>query len=187
MGSGKILGMSVVPIVIEPNKVLHEKCDKIKEFGPETKELVRNLLDTLNNAKNPEGAGLAAPQIGVLKRACIVRRFTIDPKNPDTEQIEHYVLINPKITSASKEKDVDWEGCLSIPNTYGRVKRPSKIKVRAYDVNGEELKITASGFFARVIQHEIDHLDGVLFTTKYVGKLVTENELDEIFSKTHVG
>ena len=76
------------------------------------------------------------------------------------------VFINPKIISSSKDVALGWEGCLSIPDEYGKVQRPKKVKIKALNEEGEEVRINASGFFARVIQHEIDHLDGILFIDK---------------------
>jgi peptide deformylase len=175
--------MAVKPIVLIPNKILEAKCEKVSGIDADTKVLIKDLLDTLRHAHNPEGAGLAAPQIGVLKRVCIARRFIYKSPDPEREIVEELIMINPKIISASKETNIDWEGCLSIPNAYGKVNRANKIKVRATNENGEEVKISASGFLARVIQHEIDHLDGILFTSKLKGSLVTEKELDEIYKE----
>lgn len=175
--------MAVLEIVTIPNKILETKAEKIVDFGAETKELVKNLLDTVRKAHDPEGAGLAANQIGIAKRACIVRDFFVNPQNEDEIIAKDYVLINPKIISASKETELDIEGCLSVPNVYGRVERAKRIKVKAQDENGNEIRLSASGFLARVIQHEIDHLDGILFTTKLVGKAYTDDELEELESK----
>jgi peptide deformylase len=174
--------MPVVPIVKIPNKVLTTKCEKVKLNDPELKGLVDDLVDSLEHAQNPQGAGLAAPQLGVLKRVLIARNFYEDPGNPNNTKYENVVLINPKIVSHSQETNIDWEGCLSIPDTYGKVQRYNQIKVRTEDMDGQEFTIKASGFFARIVQHEIDHLDGILFTSKLVGKKVTEHELDEIIA-----
>ncbi len=174
--------MSVTPIVKVPSKVLTSKCEKVKKGDPQLKQLVEDLVDTLDNAQNPQGAGLAAPQIGVLKRVLIARNFYEDPGNPNLTKFENVVFINPKIVSHSKETDVDWEGCLSIPDTYGKVQRYSQVKVRTEDLDGQEFTVKASGFFARTIQHEIDHLDGILFTTKLIGNKVTEEQLDNIIA-----
>jgi peptide deformylase len=170
--------MAVVEIVQVPNPILTTKCQKVTDFGPQTQEIINNLMDTLNNAKNPEGAGLAAPQIGITKRICIVRRFITDTTGQHA--IEPHILVNPEIYGESKETDIKFEGCLSIPNTYGRVKRYRKIKVKAQDRFGNEIKPNVSGFFARVIQHEIDHLNGILFTDKIIGKTYTETEMDAL-------
>lgn len=173
--------MSVVPIIKAPNQALNTKCEKVKDFDEQTKKIVTDLMDTLLNARNPEGAGLAAPQIGILKRICIVRNFYKDVEDPGKTASQEIVLINPKIISKSKETDVDWEACLSIPDTYGEVERASKIKVKAYDVEGHELRVNASGYLSRIIQHEIDHLDGILFTSKTLGKILSEKELEELY------
>ena len=175
--------MAVVPIVKIPDVILNRKSEKIGKFDDETKKLIYNLLDTLQAAKNPEGAGLAAPQIGILRRVCIARKFLPNPNNPNKPLIQDVVLVNPKIISSSKESELGWEGCLSIPDTYGKVQRSKKVKVKALNEEGEEVRISASGFFARVIQHEIDHLEGILFTSKVVGNTITEKELDKILEK----
>jgi peptide deformylase len=90
------------------------------------------------------------------------------------------ILINPEIISKSKETDVDWEGCLSIPDVYGEVQRHTKVKVKSLTLSGNEITFTAEDFFARVVQHEIDHLDGILFTSRVIGKAISEKELDKI-------
>ncbi len=172
--------MSIVKIIKVPDVRLTEKCKKVAVHEAQTQQTITDLIETLENAKNPEGAGLAAPQIGVMRRICIVRRFIPDPTNPDNTLKENYVLVNPEIIQASAETDVRYEGCLSIPDTYGPVERSKRIKIRALNRGGEEIKMNASGFFARVIQHEVDHLNGVLFTTKLAGKTLTEKELDEL-------
>ncbi len=175
--------MPVETIVKVPNKVLTTVCEKVKLDDPQLKDLIKDLKDTLNNAQNPQGAGLAAPQIGVLKRVFIARNFYEDPNVGGVTRFENVVFINPKIVSHSKETDIDWEGCLSIPDTYGKVQRYSQIKVRTEDEEGNELVIKAAGFFARTIQHEMDHLDGVLFTSKLIGNKVNEAQLDEILAE----
>jgi len=93
------------------------------------------------------------------------------------------VLINPKIVSTSKETEIDYEGCLSVPDVYGKVERYKKIKVDATDISGDRIKIKAQDFFARTIQHEIDHLDGVLFTDRVIGGVISEQEMDVVFSQ----
>jgi len=175
--------MPVVPIETIPNPILKQKASKVKIINDEVKTDIRNLLDTLQVAKDPEGAGLAAPQLGISKQICVVRNFFADPTDPDKFTHQDFVLINPKIISTAKETEVDWEGCLSIPNTYGKVERFTKIKLIAMDEKGESFKLRADGFFARTIQHEMDHLNGILFTDRVVGKIISEQELDEIIEK----
>lgn len=172
--------MSVVPILVVPNDLLKAKCTKVNKFDEETKKIADDLMDSLLNAKDPEGAGLAAPQIGILKRMCIVRNFFRDPVDPGKTISQEILLINPKIISRSNDVELDWEGCLSIPDVYGKVERSSKVKLRAQDIDGNEFRMNANGFLARVIQHEIDHLDGILFTTKVVGETLNEKELEQL-------
>lgn len=173
--------MAVKPIVTFPNKILTEKTKKIDAINAEVIELIADLKDTLNNAQKPEGAGIAANQIGSDKRVCIVRNFTYNKRLPKAYSTEDFILINPKINFKSKEMDTDWEGCLSIPDKYGMVPRHQKIKVEAETIDGNKIEITATDLFARVIQHEVDHLDGVLFTSKVTGKIITEDELDKMY------
>ena len=171
--------MSIKNILTVPSKELYQKSKKISEINSEIKQLAVDLLETGIAHKNPEAAGLAAPQIGSNFRVILVRDFKILPK---TEKlvVTNFIMINPRVISKSKEYDVDWESCLSIPSMYGKVKRNSSIKLIYQDENGKEHKIKATDFFARVIQHEIDHLDGILFTEKLEGKLITEDEYNRI-------
>lgn len=179
--------MAVRPIVTIPNPVLTQPCEKVfvqdGVLDEETKSLIQDLLDTLEHAKHPEGAGISANQIGVSKRVCVVRNYIPDPTNQRRQLIQSFVLINPKIVSASKETTIDWEACLSVPNTFGKVERFKKVKVKAINDVGEQIRLTATGYFALVIQHELNHLDGILFTTKVIGKTMTEEELDKLYER----
>lgn len=179
--------MPIKPILTIPNPILDSPAEKVGVFDDMTKHVIADLLDTVLAAKDPEGAGLAAPQIGVAKRICVVRKFIetpdLKPGSPDKLITKEYILVNPKIISASKETDIHYEGCLSIPDVYGQVERSKKIKVKALDENGQPIRISASGFFARIIQHEIDHLDGILFTTKLVSDPITESEFDQLIDE----
>ncbi len=177
--------MSIVPIVIDPNEYLHKVCDEVTEFNDDLKNLVQNLLDTVRAARDPEGAGLAAPQVGVLKRVCVARLFTDTVDDSGNSIIEDRVLINPKIIKESDEKEVGWEGCLSIPDTYALVKRANKIKIESYDVNGKKFQLKADGFFARVILHEMDHLDGKLITDpdRQIGRTLNQKEFDQMIEQ----
>ncbi|MEZ6255355.1 MAG: peptide deformylase [Patescibacteria group bacterium] len=177
--------MAVREIIEIPNPLLTTNTAKVVEFNAETKQIAQDLIDTVLHASDPAGAGLAAPQIGIPLRMCVVRKFKPnpnDPANTDSELSKEIILINPQITSYSNSEDIRWEGCLSIPDTYGKVKRAKQITVKAQDINGEEIKLKASGFFARIIQHEIDHLDGILFTSKTIGSTVTDAELEKILA-----
>jgi peptide deformylase len=182
--------MAIVPIVKTKNnnfeipEILHTKCAEVKTVGREAKNIAQNLLDTALAAKDPEAAGLSAPQIGINKRICLVRDFRFAG---DEEITTEYILINPEITNKSRATDIKYEACLSIPNLFGQVQRAKKITVKALNLDGKQIKIKAKDFFARVIQHELDHLDGILFTDKAIGKLLTEQELEKLMQeKTNV-
>ena len=140
--------MAVRKIVTIPNATLTKKAQKVNEITDSVKKIAQDLLDTVKVAKNPEGAGLSAPQIGVSKRIAVVRNFFDDPIHPEEVHSDDTVLINPKIASHSIETDLDWEGCLSVPDCYGMVERFKKIKVTAKDLDGNILKIKADGFRA---------------------------------------
>lgn len=135
----------------------------VKEFGSkELKSLIEDMFDTMEDY---DGAGLAAPQIGVPKRVVI---FGVDnnPRYPEADQVPTTVLINPEITVSSLKKESGWEGCLSVPGMRGRVDRYAQIRYRGYDLQGNEIEREANGFHARVVQHECDHLDGILYPAR---------------------
>lgn len=140
-------------IVKYPNQILEKKAKKVKNpLDPEIQELIKQMIITLQEA---EGAGLAAPQVGKSLRICIVQYDG-----------ESFVLINPKITSYSRNKEIGEEGCLSFPGNWLPIKRSERVKVRYTDETGQEIKTKAEGMFARIIQHEVDHLDGILFVER---------------------
>lgn len=148
-----------LPILIYPNEILRKKAKKIKDpKNPEIRELIFNMLDTMEKSGN--ALGLAAPQVGQSVRLCIIKH------NAKT-----YILINPEIKSKSWKKEIAEEGCLSFPEKFLPVKRHKKVKISALDKNGEKIKIAAESLLARAFQHEIDHLDGVLFIDKQEKKI----------------
>lgn len=165
-------------IVKVPNNILNIKCKKVTKIDDEVKEVIAILRDALNNSKVP-GTGIAANQIGINMNICIARDFY---SSEDESEYTDYVLINPEIKKTSNKQTIDWEGCLSIPDTFGLVKRYKKIKVKALNEKGETITINADNYFARVIQHEVDHLNGILFTSKVLGETKTEKELDKLDS-----
>ncbi|MBT3342124.1 MAG: peptide deformylase [Gemmatimonadetes bacterium] len=140
-------------IVMYGSKVLRREADPIAAVDSEVSGLVQDLFDTLAEA---DGVGLAAPQIGVLRRVIIV---DISGNEPDVPPL---ALINPVIDIGQGMATAE-EGCLSIPDVYGDVSRYTNVEVSALDVHGAPFKVKAEGFMARVLQHEIDHLDGKLF------------------------
>jgi len=152
--------MAVRSILRMGDSRLQTPSTEISEFGTaELHALIADLRDTMHAA---DGAGLAAPQIGVLSRVVI---FGIDhnPRYPDAEPVAETVLVNPVVTPLSDETDEDWEGCLSLPGLRGLVPRFSQIRYTGFDPRGHRIERVAGGFHARVVQHECDHLDGILY------------------------
>ncbi|HHZ17492.1 MAG TPA: peptide deformylase [Peptococcaceae bacterium] len=141
--------MAVYQIVETGDEILRMPAKKIEKITPNVGKLLDNLRDTLEASET--GVGLAAPQIGISKRAIVV-----------SYEEEYYELINPEIVSKEGE-DTDTEGCLSVPGVLGEVTRAVKVQVVGLNRQGEEVKIKAEGFLARIFQHEIDHLEGILF------------------------
>ncbi len=139
---------------------LREKAKPVEAFGtPELRALFEDMKETMA-AKN--GAGLAAPQIGVPQRVVI---FGVDhnPRYPDAEEVPFTVLVNPKLVMLTREVEEDWEGCLSVPGMRGVVPRYTKLRYSGFDIEGNPIERVAEGFHARVVQHECDHLDGILY------------------------
>ena len=143
--------MAIRNIVQIGDDVLRKKCFEVTDFGPKTSQLLDDMRDTLIKA---EGAGLAAPQIGVLRRVFIV-----------SCEGKYFECINPKIIKKSGSQTSD-EGCLSVRGKYGAVTRPMNVTLQAFDRNGKQFTVEASGFLAKAICHENDHLDGVLYIDK---------------------
>lgn len=170
--------LMILDIVKNPNPILKQKSQKAP-FGEELNKLIKDMIETIENVKNPPAAGLSAVQVGKLWRVMIiVDNLGEIPPTLKNQNQKYLICVNPKVISLSKEKDLDWEGCLSFPNLYGKVWRAKKIKIKYQDEQKREQRLTASGFLARVIQHEFDHLEGITFDTKVVGKLYSAEELE---------
>ncbi len=139
----------MLKILKYPNDFLRKKAREVEDFkDPKLVGLVSDMVKTMEAEK---GIGLAAPQVGLNLRICVVKVDNV-----------LYELINPKIYSYSRKKEIFEEGCLSFPGKFFPVERPVKVKVKFRDIAGKKKKIKASGLLARVLQHEIDHLDGIL-------------------------
>jgi len=136
----------------EKNPILRQKSKFVEHLTKEVRDLIIQMKKIM---ENDNGVGLAAPQINVSQRIIICN---VDNK--------FYSFINPEIVKSSKETSSIEEGCLSLPNIYGEVERPEKIILKAIDSDGKKIKLKVFGLLARVIQHEIDHLDGILFIDK---------------------
>lgn len=147
----------------EDNEVLRTVSQPIKTIDKETKKLVADMEETLRSIDI--GIGLAAPQIGVHKRVILITMYQKVPGEKEPRE-RLLVMINPKITKFSIETVVMEEGCLSLPDYYADVERPEKVVVEFLDLKGTKQKLALDGIHAREVQHEIDHLDGILFADK---------------------
>ena len=153
--------MTIKTILTEPNKKLREVSKSVEKVGKEEQKLMDDMLDTMYAAN---GIGLAAIQIGVPKRI-IVLDISKDP-----EKKEPMYFVNPEIVSASKDDATYEEGCLSVPGQFAEIDRPDKCHIKYLDYNGSAQELKAEGLLATCIQHEIDHLEGILFID-YLSKL----------------
>ncbi|MFQ5922817.1 MAG: peptide deformylase [Anaerolineales bacterium] len=166
------------PIVTVPDPVLREKAKPVRQITPEIQTLIDDMIETIREAP---GVGLAAPQVGVGLQVIVVEyaegsenaEEDAEPKPPKL-----YALVNPEITRHSKETELGNEGCLSIPDYMGEIERYSTVTVKGLDRHGKSFKLKAKGWLARIFQHEIDHINGVLFIdrTDKVWKLEPEEE-----------
>ncbi|MDH4151544.1 MAG: peptide deformylase [Betaproteobacteria bacterium] len=152
--------MAIKPVLRMGDDRLLQKARPVDRYGtPELRALLADMEDTMS-ALN--GAGLAAPQIGIGLRV-VIFGVTENPRYPDAAPVPKTVLINPVITPLDMEMDEDWEGCLSVPGMRGLVPRYCRLRYRGFDENGTLVDRTVDGFHARVVQHECDHLDGILY------------------------
>ncbi|MBU6389317.1 peptide deformylase [Patescibacteria group bacterium] len=161
----------ILPIYCEPNPVLHQETEPITEITDEIRELAANMRETMRKA---QGIGLAAPQIGKLISLLVVEMD--DPEDPEAS-FPYLALINPRVTWKSKRMVNIVEGCLSIPGKEGSVQRPDRVRVKAKNLDGDTVEIDTDGMLARVLQHEIDHLHGILFTEYIPKKQLKERKI----------
>jgi peptide deformylase len=159
------LSVAVRPILTQEHPILRQKARKVTKVDASIVRLLDDLAETMYAAP---GAGLAAPQIGVSLRVCVVKG----------DENQHYGLVNPVIIKAEGSQ-IGYEGCLSIPGWVGEVERYETVVVKGLNRRGKEVRIKASGFTARAFQHEIDHLDGILFTDRLTS-LSTLRRVEEV-------
>jgi peptide deformylase len=152
--------MSVLEIVTLPQTILRHKAHKVSDFGPDFQDLVDDMIETMRHAP---GVGLAAPQVGES-----IRLIVVEYGDEDDEEIPPrlYVMANPEITRTSQETLLGTEGCLSVPGIQGDVERFESLTVKGFNRHGHPMTVKAKGWLARIFQHEIDHLDGVLFVDR---------------------
>jgi peptide deformylase len=155
--------MSVLPIRTLPDPVLRQKSKRVKTIDGSIQKLIENMLETVRAA--PGRAGLAAPQVGTSLRVIVI----------DIPGAENVVLINPEIVKRSGERPVT-EGCLSVPGYYGEIKRAESVTAKGRDANGKEIRIKAEELLAQALEHEIDHLNGIL----YIDHLESQDKLYKV-------
>jgi peptide deformylase len=152
--------LRIVKVGDADDRVLYRPAARVRDFGPRLHQLLDNMLETMRQAP---GVGLAAPQIGVDQRITVIEYPDDEERAEETMRV--YELINPEILK-SRGAEVGQEGCLSLPGLAADVERPTYVLVRAQDRHGKEFRLKAYGWLARILQHEIDHLQGVMMTDK---------------------
>ena len=158
-----------------PDPILRKKARKVRAFTPELQALIDDLIETMRAAP---GVGLAAPQVSDSRRVIVIEFAEAneneeEPQNPP----KLHVLVNPKIARHSKELVVEQEGCLSVPGFVGEVERFAEVTVKGKNRHGKPMRLKAKGWLARILQHEIDHLDGVLYIDRAIKVWRPEDEL----------
>ena len=150
----------IKPVLRMGDPLLFARAEPVTQFDtPELRELIQDMDDTM---RSKNGAGIAAPQIGVSLQV-VIFGVGANPRYPDAEAVPYTVLINPTLDPIGEEMEEGWEGCLSVPGMRGVVPRYSQLRYRGFDQYGGAIDRTASGFHARVVQHETDHLSGILY------------------------
>ena len=172
--------MALRTIVTLPEPILRRKARPVSNFDIHLQTLIDDMIDTMRNAP---GVGLAAPQVGISDRLIVVE-YAEPPE--DEDEAEHkevkpklYVMINPEIVKTSEEKVLGVEGCLSIPGLVGEVERFEMIQVKGLNRRGQPMKVKAQGWLARIFQHEIDHVNGVVFPDRATRVWKPEPEEEE--------
>jgi len=166
--------MATREIVTLGHPTLRQKARKVTKFGPELRQLIDDMIETMRVAP---GVGLAAPQVNVAERVIVVE---LPADEEEGLPAELYAFVNPEIVKASRHKEEGQEGCLSIPGFLGEVERHTEIVVRGEDAYGKPQRVKAYDYLARIFQHEIDHLDGIMFIDRVADpskiRKITEEE-----------
>ena len=160
--------MALRKIVTLPEPVLRRKAKAITKFDKDLQTTIEDMVETMRDAP---GVGLAAPQIGLSERLIVIEYYEHEEDEAKEEEAEEapkkvWAVLNPEIVKASEEKVMGVEGCLSIPNLVGEVERHAEVQIKGLNRHGKPMKVKAKGWLARIFQHEIDHLNGVMFTDR---------------------
>ncbi|HUI87158.1 MAG TPA: peptide deformylase [Anaerolineales bacterium] len=172
--------MALRTIVTIPEPVLYRKARPVTKFDKDLQTLIDDMIDTMRDAP---GVGLAAPQVGVSERLIVVE-YAEQPEVKEGEEPKEvkprlYVMINPEIVKASAETVMGVEGCLSIPGLVGEVERFEEIQLKGLNRHGQPMKVRAKGWLARIFQHEVDHINGMVFTKRATKVWKPETEEEE--------
>ena len=151
--------MAIRPVLKMGHPILRQVAMPVTQFGSELAALIADMDETMRSL---QGAGLAAPQIGVSQRI-VIFELQENPRYPHVAPVPYTVLINPQLTPLGDEMTEGWEGCLSVPGMRGLVPRYHRLRYQGVDQHGAPIDRTVEGFHARVVQHEVDHLDGILY------------------------
>lgn len=177
--------MTVLEIVTLPDKILRQKARPVSSFDDDLQQLIDDMIETMRDAP---GVGLAAPQIGKSMRLTVIEtQPEVDEEGNEIEDSsELFVIANPEIVWRSRKMVDGIEGCLSIPGYVGEVERHEEIRLRAQDRQGKSIKLKVAGWTARIFQHEIDHLNGVLYIDQLTDRenFWTEAEFDAMLEET---
>lgn len=152
--------MALRELTTFPEEVLRQKAQPVEIFDEDLADLVDDMIETMREAP---GVGLAAPQIGISKRIIVVE---FGDEEDDSFPKQLYVMINPEIVKQSRDDVAGIEGCLSVPGLVGKVRRSGVVTVKGQDIHGKPIKVRAQGWLARIFQHEIDHINGLLYTDR---------------------
>ena len=153
--------MAIKEVIKLPHPTLRRKAHKVNKFNADLQQLIEDMIETM---RDEPGVGLAAPQVNISQRLIVVE-YPEDDSVPNTKP-KVFVFANPELTQVSDEKVKGIEGCLSVPNLYGEVERSQSVTVCGQNRHGKKVTVKANGWLARIFQHEIDHLNGILFADR---------------------
>jgi peptide deformylase len=174
--------MALRKIVTLPEPVLRRKARTVTKFDKDLQTAIDDMVETMRKAP---GVGLAAPQVGLSERLIVVEYYEHEEDEVKAEETGEeapkkvWAVLNPEIVKASEEKVMGVEGCLSIPNLVGEVERHTEVQIKGFNRHGKPMKVKAKGWLARIFQHEIDHLNGVLFTDRATRVWQPPTEVEE--------
>jgi len=168
--------MNVREVIKLPHPMLRKKAHEVRDFGEAFQNLVEDMIVTM---REEDGVGLAAPQVNQSLRLVVIEYPEDDSQEDDSQEDAEkklFIMVNPEIVKRSEEIELGMEGCLSVPDIVGEVERALKVEVRGLNRYGKKMKVRAKGWLARVFQHEIDHLDGILFVDRATTLFKTSDE-----------